>query len=85
MVLGVVLFLAVNVLSQTVLRGARLDLTENRLYTLTDGTRAVLAELDEPLTVRFFFSNGLSSTRSSLSWSRWWCASCSRSAVCRRC
>jgi ABC-type uncharacterized transport system involved in gliding motility auxiliary subunit len=54
-----VLFVALNVLSQNVLRGVRLDLTEDRLYTLSDGTRAVLANMTEPLTVRFFFSGGL--------------------------
>jgi ABC-type uncharacterized transport system involved in gliding motility auxiliary subunit len=55
----VVLFLALNVLSQTLFRGARLDLTENSLYTLSDGTRQVLGELTEPLTVRFYYSAGL--------------------------
>lgn len=55
----VVLFLAINVLSQTVFRASRLDLTENRLYTLSDGTRQVMAELTEPLTVRFFYSASL--------------------------
>ena len=55
----VVLFLAINVLSQTVFRSSRLDLTENRLYTLSDGTHQVLAELTEPLTVRFFYSASL--------------------------
>ena len=55
----VVLFLAINVLSQTVFRSLRLDLTENRLYTLSDGTHQVLAELTEPLTVRFFYSASL--------------------------
>ena len=58
-VLAAVLFLAVNVLSQTGLRTARLDLTEGGLYTLSDGTRAMLADLDEPITVRFFFSESL--------------------------
>ena len=55
----VVLFLAINVLSQTVFRSLRLDLTENRLYTLSDGTHQVLAEMTEPLTVRFFYSASL--------------------------
>jgi ABC-type uncharacterized transport system involved in gliding motility auxiliary subunit len=54
-----VLFVALNVLSQNVLRGVRLDLTEDELYTLSDGTRSVLANMTEPLTVRFFFSKGL--------------------------
>jgi len=56
---GAILFVAFNVLSQTVLRDSRIDLTENRLYTLSDGTRSVLADLPEPLTVRFFYSSSM--------------------------
>lgn len=56
---AVVLFVAVNVLSQTVLRHARIDLTEDGLFTLSDGTRNILQALDEPLTVRFFISQKL--------------------------
>lgn len=51
-----VLFIATIVLSNTLLRGARIDLTENRLYTLSPGTRTVLAEIDEPINLYFFFS-----------------------------
>ena len=58
-VLAAALFLALNVLSQTVFRTARVDLTEGGLYTLSVGTRAMLETLDEPLTVRFFFSESL--------------------------
>lgn len=39
------------------LRGARLDLTENGLYTLGDGTQAVLDAIEEPINLYFFFSN----------------------------
>ncbi len=59
LVVGAVLFVALNVLSQTALRNSRIDLTENRLYTLSDGTKTVLSELKEPLTVRFFYSSSL--------------------------
>lgn len=52
-----VLFIAIIVLSNTLLRGARIDLTENRLYTLSPGTRTVLAEIDEPINLYFFFSD----------------------------
>ncbi|MGB5622967.1 MAG: Gldg family protein [Gammaproteobacteria bacterium] len=52
-----VLFLALTVLSNTVLRGQRLDLTENQLYTISQGTRDVLASLEEPVRLYFFFSN----------------------------
>ena len=51
-----VLFLGLVMLSNAGLRGARLDLTQNKLYTLTPGTRQVLAELKEPVTLYYFFS-----------------------------
>src|ERR1700675_2838813 len=51
-----VLFLGVVMLSNGLLRGVRLDLTQNRLYTLTPGTKAVLAELKEPVNLYFYFS-----------------------------
>jgi ABC-type uncharacterized transport system involved in gliding motility auxiliary subunit len=45
------------VLSNTWVRGVRIDLTENNLYTLGDGTRAVLRDIDEPVNLYLFFSN----------------------------
>ena len=39
------------------LRGLRLDLTANGLYTLGKGTRAVLKDIKEPIDLYFFFSN----------------------------
>jgi ABC-type uncharacterized transport system involved in gliding motility auxiliary subunit len=54
--LGIVLFVAVNIVSNTWLSTARLDLTENGLYTVSPGTRATLGKLQEPVTLRFYFS-----------------------------
>ncbi len=51
-----VLFVAVVVLSNLGLRGARLDLTQNRLYTLSPGTAEVLSQLQEPVNLYFYFS-----------------------------
>ena len=51
-----VLFLAVVMLSNVGLRGMRVDLTQNRLYTLSRGTQQVLAELKEPVNLYFYFS-----------------------------
>lgn len=52
-----ILFVAVNVLSTTLLKSARVDLTADRLYTLSDGTRRILAGIEEPITLRLFFSD----------------------------
>jgi ABC-type uncharacterized transport system involved in gliding motility auxiliary subunit len=43
-------------LSNLGLQGMRLDLTQNRLYTLSPGTKQVLAELKEPVNLYFYFS-----------------------------
>jgi ABC-type uncharacterized transport system involved in gliding motility auxiliary subunit len=57
--LAAVLFVAVNVLSGVGLSGTRIDLTSDRLFTLSQGTRAVLAKIDEPITLRFYYSERL--------------------------
>ena len=55
-VLALVLLFAVNILASRLLGPARIDLTENRLFTLSEGTRAILTSLDEPVTLRFYLS-----------------------------
>jgi len=40
-----------------VFQGWRIDLTENRLYTLTEGTERILDNLEEPLHLYFYFSD----------------------------
>jgi len=56
LVAGLVLFLAVNVLSNAWLRAGRVDLTQSKLYTLSDGTKDILSKIEEPITLRLFFS-----------------------------
>lgn len=51
-----VLFFAVNMIAQATLRGARLDLTENRLYTLSEGARRIARRLEEPITLTLYYS-----------------------------
>jgi ABC-type uncharacterized transport system involved in gliding motility auxiliary subunit len=57
--LGAVLAVGVNMLSDRLLSRARIDLTENRLYTLSDGTRQVLQGLQDPVTFRVYYSRRL--------------------------
>ncbi len=54
--LAAFLVLAVS-LSNLLIRGVRLDLTENQLYTLSDGTRQVLEGIPEPVNLYLFFSD----------------------------
>lgn len=53
----VVGFLLFTLLNHLLLGSARLDLTDNKLYTLADGTIEVLEDLDEPVNLYFFFSD----------------------------
>jgi len=55
-----VLFLALTMLSSVLFQGARLDLTENRLYTLSEGTVNLIESIEEPITLRFYFSEDAS-------------------------
>lgn len=52
-----VAFVAFNLLAGIGLGGARLDFTEQKLYTISDGTRQILGELDEPINLYFFYSD----------------------------
>lgn len=60
LIIIVVLLLAMNTLSNVVLKSARIDLTENKLFTLSPGTKNIIRDLDEPVTLRFYFSEKLS-------------------------
>jgi ABC-type uncharacterized transport system involved in gliding motility auxiliary subunit len=57
--LGAVIFVCLNIVSAQVFRNARVDLTEQHLYSLSQGTRTMLAELKEPVRFRLFMSSGL--------------------------
>ena len=54
------LFVGLNMLSGNSLRGLRFDLTDNRLFTLSEGTRNMLAGVQEPVTLYFYFSQASS-------------------------
>ena len=58
-VLAIVCFFAVNLFSALELGSARADLTQNRLYTLSAGTKSVLAGMKEPVTLRLYVSKAL--------------------------
>ena len=36
----------------------RIDLTHEKLYTLSDGTKAILKKIDTPVEIRFYFTQG---------------------------
>ena len=59
LVLIALAFLAFNLFSNLSLSGARLDLTEQKLYTISAGTEQILASLEEPVELNFFYSDTL--------------------------
>jgi len=44
------------IVSNALFKGIRLDLTENSLYTLSDGTRRILDRIDEPINLYYYYS-----------------------------
>jgi ABC-type uncharacterized transport system involved in gliding motility auxiliary subunit len=57
--LGAVVFVCVNLIGGHALRSARIDLTQQQLFSLSQGTRTLLADLKEPVRFRLFMSSGL--------------------------
>ena len=51
------LFVGLTILFNGTLRGWRLDLTANRLYTTAPGTDRILASIKEPINLYFFYSD----------------------------
>ncbi len=50
---------AVNMIGWESLKLYRLDVTENKLFTLTDSTRKVISEVSDPITLKFYYSDKL--------------------------
>lgn len=59
-VFALIILISLLLISDSVLRTARLDLTESQKYTLSQGTKRTLATLREPITLKLFFSDRLS-------------------------
>jgi ABC-type uncharacterized transport system involved in gliding motility auxiliary subunit len=51
------IFAGASILLDHVLRGARIDLTQNRLYTVAPGTKRILSSLTEPINLYFYYSS----------------------------
>ena len=55
-----VLFVSLSILSSVLLKGVRFDMTGNGLYTLRPGTLNILENMEEPVTLRLYFSEDVS-------------------------
>ena len=57
--LALILYIATNTLFNAWAPAARLDVSEENLYTLSKGTHTTLEKIDEPVVLHFFFSERL--------------------------
>ena len=57
--LAIILFFTANLFVRNVLTSTRLDLTSDQLYTLSESTKEVLSSIDEPIDLRFYYSDVL--------------------------
>jgi ABC-type uncharacterized transport system involved in gliding motility auxiliary subunit len=51
------LFIGLTILLSFALRGWRIDLTDNHLYTLANGSKHILQNIKEPINLYFFYSD----------------------------
>ena len=58
LVLLLLLFISISILSGSLFTGLRFDLTENKLFTLSKGSRQILENLQEPVNLHLFFFRG---------------------------
>jgi ABC-type uncharacterized transport system involved in gliding motility auxiliary subunit len=54
--LAAVIFVALNIAADTLLTTERLDLTQTGVYTLARGTKHIVSNIKEPITLRFFYT-----------------------------
>jgi ABC-type uncharacterized transport system involved in gliding motility auxiliary subunit len=59
MFLSIIIFFCVNIIINNILGYSRIDFTENKLYSLSDGTKSLLENLKEPIHLRLFISSNL--------------------------
>ena len=59
LVAAAILFLSANLIASMTARNVKADLTEERLYTISDGTRKVLSRVEDPINVRVYYSRRL--------------------------
>ncbi len=58
-VLAMIALAGFNLFASQMLRQYRVDFTEEKLFTISDATRKVLNKLEEPVTLRLYFSRSL--------------------------
>ena len=52
--LSIIIFFSINIITNNILSSSKIDFTENKLYSLSNGTKSLLQKLNEPIHVRLF-------------------------------
>lgn len=55
-ILVLVITLSAISICQNIGKGLKVDITDQRLYTLSDGTKAILGKLNQPITAKLFYA-----------------------------
>ncbi|MHC4213370.1 MAG: DUF7088 domain-containing protein [Planctomycetota bacterium] len=66
--IAIITFCAIS-LCQGIGSSFRLDITEQKLYTLSDGTKSILGKLNQPVRMTLYYTK-TSITITIISWSR---------------
>ena len=66
LIIALCMLFLINIFCQYAFTNQRLDLTEHKLYTLSTGTKNIVSQIDEPITLRFFYSKKLSNGLASM-------------------
>lgn len=59
LVLAIICLFAVNLIGWESLKLYRIDTTQNKLFTLSDATRKVISEVDDPITIKLYYTDAL--------------------------
>lgn len=57
LILLLLAFVAAVIIANQLFKGWRIDLTDNNLYTLSDGTDRILKNIEEPINLYFYYSD----------------------------
>ena len=66
LLLAIILFISFNIVVNGNFKSARVDLTEDNLYTLSEGSLQILSSIDEPVTLRFYYTDKVAQALPSL-------------------
>ncbi len=53
--IAIIMFCTISI-SQNLFAGIRLDVTDRKLYTLSDGTKSILARLNQPIKMKLYYT-----------------------------